>query len=266
MERCAVCRGAYFCSPACRTEYEPFHRRWCRQNQFADASERDDPKFAEWLRKHGRQAVIRDDDVYRMQDKPQWDLDDMYGKAQHVPSLPEYSQAELDLVKQRAREEQASRRKVSPFELAWRAIDVPEGLGAACDLYKWKQSLAYVYVFLRLPEKTAAQPKRKVAVVFRPKRLTVLINGDTYFQGDTMREIVPGESTWHVDAEAGILEITMMKLWRRDNYKDGETNAETWWRRLFQEDPDPHRGGGLPEATIPFDKTPTEYYSCPYSY
>lgn len=25
----------------------------------------------------------------------------MYGKAQHVPSLPEYSQAELDLVKQR---------------------------------------------------------------------------------------------------------------------------------------------------------------------
>lgn len=38
--------------------------------------------------------------------------------------------------------------------------------------------------FLRLPEKTAAQPKRKVAVVFRPKRLTVLINGDTYFQGD----------------------------------------------------------------------------------
>lgn len=28
----------------------------------------------------------------------------------------------------RAREEQVSRRKVSPFELAWRAIDVPEGV------------------------------------------------------------------------------------------------------------------------------------------
>ena len=67
MERCPACRTAYFCSDACKKEYEPFHKRWCKSNHFADAVEKDEPEFASWLRKHGRQAVVRDADVARMQ-------------------------------------------------------------------------------------------------------------------------------------------------------------------------------------------------------
>lgn len=263
MECCKVCHRAYSCSPACKKEYEPFHKRWCKQNQFADAVEKDDPKFAEWMRAHGRQAVIRDDDVYRMQHKPVWDMDEMYGKAQFVPQVPDYSQSELDLMKQRKREEVEQKHQATPFEMAWKAIEIPEGLGAACDLYKWKQSLAFVYVFVRLPEKSAAQPRRKVVVLFKARQVTVLVNGDVYLQGEPFREIVPDESTWHIDSEAGVLEVTAMKLWRRDNYKTGETNAETWWARLFREDVDPHRAS--PEAVIPLDRAPTQYFSCPFS-
>lgn len=143
MERCKMCRSAYFCSEECRKEYEPFRKRWCKQNQFADAMENDDPKFAEWMRKHGRQAVIRDEDVYRMQvvamsfqqtqvslfqHKEVWEMDEMYGKAQYVPQVPEYSQAELDLMKQRAKEEAEQKTKRTAFELAWGSIDIPDGL------------------------------------------------------------------------------------------------------------------------------------------
>eukprot|EP00667_Euglena_gracilis_P014077 EG_transcript_14567 len=214
-----MCRSAYFCSEECRKEYEPFHKRWCKQNQFADAMENDDPKFAEWMRKHGRQAVIRDEDVYRMQHKEVWEMDEMYGKAQYVPQVPEYSQAELDLMKQRAKEEAEQKTKRTAFELAWGSIDIPDGLGSGCDMYKWKQSLAFLYIFIRLPEKNAAQPKRKVAVTFKARQITVLVNGEVYLRRATHKEIVPDESTWHIDSEAGILEVTTMKLWRKDNYK-----------------------------------------------
>eukprot|EP00667_Euglena_gracilis_P007777 EG_transcript_7863 len=108
------------------------------------------------------------------------------------------------------------------------------------------------------------QPKRKVAVTFKARQITVLLNGEVYLRRATHKEIVPDESTWHIDSEAGILEVTTMKLWRKDNYKTGETNADTWWDRLFTEDPDPHRGGA--EAVIETDRVPTNYYSCPFSY
>jgi hypothetical protein len=119
-------------------------------------------------------------------------------------------------------------------------------------------------VYVKLPDVDPALGQRKVVVTFRARQFTVLVNGEIFMQGQTFREIVPDESTWYIHPEAGILEISTMKLWRKDNYKTGETNAETWWCRLFTEDPDPHRG--LPEAVIPLDRAPTHYYSSPYSY
>lgn len=43
--------------------YWPVHRERCRPNHFADALEPADPKFASWMRGHGRQAVLKDDEV-----------------------------------------------------------------------------------------------------------------------------------------------------------------------------------------------------------
>ena len=44
----------------CAQAYWPFHREFCRKNDFADMIEKDEPKFARWMRKHGKQAVLKD--------------------------------------------------------------------------------------------------------------------------------------------------------------------------------------------------------------
>lgn len=40
--------------------YWPFHKAFCRRNDFADCLEAADPRFAAWLRRHGKQAVLGD--------------------------------------------------------------------------------------------------------------------------------------------------------------------------------------------------------------
>jgi len=49
--------------------YWPFHRAWCRSNDFADALEAKEPEFARWMRHHGKVAVIKDDEVDRIERK-----------------------------------------------------------------------------------------------------------------------------------------------------------------------------------------------------
>jgi len=60
---CGRCRGAWFCSRRCQRQYWPEHGPRCARNDFADAAEARDPRFAAWMRRHGRQAVLRDADV-----------------------------------------------------------------------------------------------------------------------------------------------------------------------------------------------------------
>lgn len=45
--------------------YWPFHKQECVKNEFADAIEQSEPKFAAWMRKHGKQATLKDDEVER---------------------------------------------------------------------------------------------------------------------------------------------------------------------------------------------------------
>ena len=47
--------------------YWPIHKPECLRNEFADATEASDPKFARWMRQHGKLAVLKDDEVERLE-------------------------------------------------------------------------------------------------------------------------------------------------------------------------------------------------------
>ncbi len=47
--------------------YWPFHRMSCHKNEFADAVEEAEPKFAGWMRSHGKLAVLKDDEIERLE-------------------------------------------------------------------------------------------------------------------------------------------------------------------------------------------------------
>lgn len=60
---CYLHKPQMFCSQA----YWPFHRVSCQRNEFADAVEDAEPKFASWMRSHGKLAVLKDDEVDRLE-------------------------------------------------------------------------------------------------------------------------------------------------------------------------------------------------------
>ena len=47
--------------------YWPFHKSACYRNEFADLTEASEPKFARWMRKHQKLAVLKDDEVDRLE-------------------------------------------------------------------------------------------------------------------------------------------------------------------------------------------------------
>lgn len=47
------------CLLTCAQANWPFHRSFCRHNDFADALSETDPKFSAWMRKHHKQAVLK---------------------------------------------------------------------------------------------------------------------------------------------------------------------------------------------------------------
>lgn len=73
--------------------YWPFHKPHCRRNEFADLIESSEPKFASWMRRHGKQAVLKDDEVDRLERAGQAAsgasrqdvMDSMYGRMEPKP-------------------------------------------------------------------------------------------------------------------------------------------------------------------------------------
>lgn len=99
---CSRCHSIHFCSRKCQKAYWPFHREWCRRNDFADHVEKVQPKFARFLRKHGKQAVLKDDEVDRLERKVV-SMDDLFGRSNPKPKAPTYD-AE-DMLRMKAAEE-----------------------------------------------------------------------------------------------------------------------------------------------------------------
>eukprot|EP00198_Chlamydomonas_reinhardtii_P001932 XP_001691268.1 predicted protein [Chlamydomonas reinhardtii] len=129
--RCSRCRTEWFCSLSCHKSYWPFHRQHCRRNEFADAVEEGggDARFAAWLRRHGKQAVIGD--------------------------APKYSLEERQRVAERERREARQARLMSRQDAAWAAAvqTIAPGMGMECSRYSWTQNQSHVYVYARLLER-----------------------------------------------------------------------------------------------------------------
>ncbi|KAK9836491.1 hypothetical protein WJX74_001619 [Apatococcus lobatus] len=253
--RCSRCHGAFFCGVKCQKAYWPFHRSDCYRNEFADQIENREPKFARWMRSHRKLAVLKDDEVDRLEraskaavgDTREDVMDSMYGRLIPKPAEPKYSGE--DIVRMRRRDEDLSHMVASTSAdmLEWKDITVPESLGMDCDSYKWYQNQTYVEVHALLK---GCQPS-KVALQLTTTHLSIVLDTRPLLSGELHSEIKSDASTWYIENK--ILHIIMMKRNRRGSYASGSTNADTFWFSPLQKGP--------AEATIPVQHPPTSYYS-----
>eukprot|EP00798_Chlamydomonas_sp_ICE-L_P006593 gene6593-3248_t len=146
--RCSRCRAEWFCSSECQKAYWPFHRSDCKKNEFADAVEQSDPKFAKWMRKHGKLAVLKDDEVERIERAShavsgsvsrQDVMESMYGRIEPKPLAPSYSTQEISA-------------------LTWKSLNVPPNMGMECSRYKWRQNQSHVEAFVCIPPQLLGVP------------------------------------------------------------------------------------------------------------
>ncbi|UPR05069.1 hypothetical protein HOP50_19g84160 [Chloropicon primus] len=264
--KCSRCHQAWFCSVSCQKQYWPFHKSVCRRNDFADALEGSEPKFASWMRKHGKIAVLKDDEVDRLERAGQACngttreevMSSMYGRADPKPLPPSYTPEDLKKMKEKEEARLLESAKVATIEdKSWTSIRVDPDLGLDCGAYKWTQTQAQVLVYVKLPPQPFSRyssfgKNSQVEVSLEPQKLRVTSKGqETIMSGTLYREIKCDESTWYVTD--GILEICLLKRYRRGlAYQKGETNANTYWKSVFKE--------ASQEETLCLRYPPSSYY------
>ena len=256
--KCSRCHSAYFCGVQCQKQYWPFHKPACKRNEFADAVEEAEPKFAAWMRKHNKMAVMKDDEVDRLERAGAQSastrrdvMESMYGRLDPRPAPATYSAEEQKKMKARAEEEKVAARKaaVQMISAAYQQVEVPRELGVACSSYKWRQNQTYVEIYVPIGH---VNTTNDVVVELKPKSILVEIAGRPVLglKGELYRDIKAEDSTWYL--QDGILEITLLKLSRRGQYANGETNADTFWRSVV-------KGAGEHER-LALEAPPSTYY------
>ncbi|KAL4427969.1 hypothetical protein ABPG75_002058 [Micractinium tetrahymenae] len=258
--KCSRCHTAWFCGVKCQKAYWPFHKTQCRRNEFADAVEEQEPKFAAWMRAHGKQAVLKDDEVDRLERASQAAsgpgrqevMESMYGRAEPKPAPAEYSAEERAAM----RRVQEAERTAARAALAgaggptYATVELPPELSLDCQRYKWRQSQSHVEVFVPLP---AGLPARAVVVQLSTKAISIVVDEAPVVAGQLWREIKAEESHWFI--ADGVLEVVMLKRCRRGHYEAGTTNADTFWKAVVR--------GAAPHETLPCEHPPVAYYNSP---
>ncbi|KAL6752635.1 hypothetical protein V8C86DRAFT_573995 [Haematococcus lacustris] len=222
--RCSRCHSAHFCSLACHKSYWPVHRQHCRKNEFADAIEAQEPRFAAFMRKHNKLAVLRDEEVERLERcgqavcarrSRQEEMDTMYGRMEPKPQAPAYSHQELLAVEAARQQQQAQVALLTDQERAWMALPpLPPGLGLQpSSSLRWSQDLTRVEVTVRLPPRL---PTRKVSVQLAAASLHIMFGSKLYRGGLLCHWVDLQGCTWF--AEGGLLHISLLKRCRRGRY------------------------------------------------
>lgn len=220
--------------------------------------EESEPKFARWMRSHGKLAVLKDDEVDRLErasaaasgPSRQDVMDSMYGRLEPKPKEPLYSAEERRAMRLREEEEAAAARRAALAPPSYLAIDIPRDLGLDCGTYKWRQTQSHVEIFVPLPESLSTA---KLAVTLSTTRICVELDERPALKGQLYREIKVDESTWYVQDR--VLEIVLLKRCRRGNYGDGATNADTFWRSVLATAPE--------GEVLALEHPPTSYYWAP---
>ncbi|KAH7616838.1 hypothetical protein NADE_001645 [Nannochloris sp. 'desiccata'] len=106
-------------------------------NEFADIIEESEPKFARWMRSHGKLAVLKDDEVDRLE---------RASSAASGPSRQDvigfnasYSAEERLAMHRKIEEEKTTARRAALLPPSYLAIDIPRDMGM--DYTFWKSVL-----------------------------------------------------------------------------------------------------------------------------
>mmetsp|Transcript_27506 Transcript_27506/g.52351 ORF Transcript_27506/g.52351 Transcript_27506/m.52351 type:complete len:300 (+) Transcript_27506:194-1093(+) len=250
LARCSRCHTAWFCSVKCQRSYWPFHKEWCKKNDFADMIEAEQPKFAKWMRKHGKIAVLKDDEVDRLERKVTT-MESMYGRNNPKPLPPTYTPEEILRMKASEEQHMLEQMTVCKEDQLWAEIDIPADMGLECSRYKWRQNQSHVNIYVQLPHGTSA---RAVMVDLQPNYLSVTVGTDVLFKGDLYAPVKLEDSTWLIND--GILEIVLLKRYRKGFYEDGKSNSDTFWFSIFRK---PNK-----TEALQLDHPPSKYYSSYY--
>ncbi|KAL0034980.1 hypothetical protein WJX79_003981 [Trebouxia sp. C0005] len=257
--RCSRCHAAYFCSAKCQKAYWPFHRMSCHKNEFADAVEEAEPKFAGWMRSHGKLAVLKDDEIERLERAGAATMgvsraevmDSMYNRLEPKPKEPSYSAEELAAMRM-SHEATANQAYSLPLhQLAWQQIQPAEHLGQDCATYKWSQSQTEVDVYVQIPNQIR---RHEIVVHCTPDKLLIKLGEKMILNGQLYSQIKREDSMWLL--ENNILHLTMLKRNRRGNYANQCTNADTFWRSVLKRAPHQER------LTLAYP--PDKYYALPF--
>lgn len=245
--RCSRCHTAWFCSVKCQRAYWPFHKEWCKKNDFADMIETEQPKFAKWMRKHGKIAVLKDDEVDRLERKVAT-MESMYGKNQPKALPPTYTPEEILKMKAAEEAQMLMHQTTSKEAEDWLELKIPHELGMECSNYKWRQNQSQVEIFVQIPVGTNS---KAVQVDLQSNYLSVSVGDELYMKGDLYAPIKVDMSTWLI--HDNILEFVLLKRYRKGYYEDGKTNADTFWFSIFR------KSSKL--ETLNLEYPPNHYYS-----
>lgn len=197
----------------------------------------------------------------------------MYGRANPKPEPPSFDAEdmrkmrdanEMTVMRLRAADADAAKRIAGmssdipgtrlESSAAWSDIAIPASLGFDHGQTKWRQNQTFVEIFVALPGN--ARRATDVSIDLQSDFLSVKVGETSVINGSLFRPVKAEASTWIISD--GVLEISLLKRYRRGNYENGKSNADTFWYSLCAD------GGGVGAIKLQLDAPPNAYYESEY--